>query len=177
VKARGLLFQTMAGWIRKRHGFEPSEGLKHRLDAETLETLVSADKGGWYPLGRLVAALAACSELPASSPACFAEFGRYLCQVSLTTSFRGLIVFIDPVTLMKRMPLFWRRYFDAGLMRVEKVTDSGAVLSLAEPIHAPSVRRLFTGWIEHALEMVDAEDIKVSEEDCRWEVSWRWSAD
>ncbi|MBN2250689.1 MAG: hypothetical protein JW724_01265 [Candidatus Altiarchaeota archaeon] len=177
LKARGLLFKILTDWFSDRFGSEISKELKPDLDKETLDTLDSAEKGGWYPAERLIDTLTVCAQKPGASADCLSDFGSYLCHVSLTTSFRGLIVFIDPMTLMKRMPLFWRRYFNGVDLKAEQVSQADAVLSLEYDIGKGLIGKMFSGWLTQALEMIGANEIKVDEADFRWDVSWQWSPD
>lgn len=177
LKARGLLFKTLAEWFHDRYGCDPKEKLETQLDAETLKILASAEKGGWYPANHLVDTLKACCQASGASSTWLPEFGGYLCQVSLTTSFRGLIVFIDPMTLMKRMPLFWRRYFNGIELRAERVNRSDTTLTIEEEIGEGLISKMFSGWLKYALEMIGADQIEVNQEKLGWDLSWQWSAD
>jgi len=177
VGVRGLVFTIFADWLKAKQGEERFEEIKKGLQVESLELLASAQKGKWYPLQHLVALLEFCGQGTDSSQGSWLEFGSYLCEVSLTTSFKGLIVFIDPVTLMKRMPLFWRRYFNAGDMSVQKVSSGEALLVLGESVGRGVIPAVFEGWLKHALKMVGATGIEVQGSDCRWQLSWTWSDD
>lgn len=151
--------------------------LNETLSPETRELVLSAQKGGWYPLEQLLSALHAYATMYKPDEVRWGEFGVYLSDVSLMTSFRGLIVFIDPITLMKRIPLFWGRYFDGCDMNVDRVREKEAVLSLDLPFAADVISPLFSGWLRHALELVGADKIDIAGEGCRWKASWRWPAE
>jgi len=180
LKVRGLLFKTLSDWYRNNYDCEVGEKFAKVLEPETLGIMESAEKGGWYPAEHLMSVLKTCCEDKGKSKGASAnlsDYGRYLCQVSLTTSFRGLIVFIDPMTLMKRMPLFWRRYFSGIELHAESVSESNAELSLADEFGKELIPGMFAGWLNHALEMIGAEDIKVAQGERKWDVSWEWSPD
>jgi hypothetical protein len=177
VRARGLLFVTLGEWLSVTKGDEALGDLKDSLAPETKQLVISAQKGGWYPLEQLVSALRAYASKYRPDKVTWGEFGVFLSDVSLMTSFRGLIVFIDPVTLMKRIPLFWGRYFDGCDMNVENVREKEAVLSLDLPFETDVISPLFSGWLRHALELVGADKIGISGEGCRWKARWRWPAE
>lgn len=174
VKTRGLVFAVLAGWIKEKQGEDSFEDVARDLSPKTFDLLRSAQKGKWYLLEELTTLLEACGQKTDSPQNAWAEFGAYLCEVSLTTSFRGLIVFIDPVTLMKRMPLFWKRYFNAGDIRAEDVQPGKATLALAEPIGGEVITVMFTGWLRQALKMIGATGIEARGSDCCWQVSWEY---
>ncbi len=175
-KTRGLLFTTLAEWLENSYPEESRRAVKQSLSAGTLELLETASKGGWYPLKHLVEILRCCQAEKGKALRSCMDFGNYLCELSLSTSFKGLIVFIDPVTLVKRVPLFWERYFNAGRMRAEKVSEGQAVLSLEDPLDEDTVIKLFSGWLEHALTTVGARNVEINGTQSRWELSWLWSA-
>ncbi|MBD3285916.1 DUF2378 family protein [candidate division WOR-3 bacterium] len=180
LKVRGLLFNILSDWYRDKYDCEVGEKFNKVLGPDTLGLLESAEKGSWYPAEHLMTVLKTCCqgrEQKLKAAANLADYGRYLCEVSLTTSFRGLIVFIDPMTLMKRMPLFWRRYFSGVELKAERVSESNAVLILADELGEDLIPRMFAGWLNHALEMIGAEDINVAQGNRNWDVSWEWSSD
>jgi hypothetical protein len=173
VKARGLVFTVLGDWLKEKHGEEGFAELIKGLSAEASELLSSARDGSKYPLQQLIAVLEAGARKSDSPHAYWAEFGSYLCKVSLATSFKGLIAYIDPVTLIKRMPSFWWRYFSAGDMQIEEVGRTKAVLSLGNPIGGEVISAMFTGWFDYALQKTDAAEVKVEAKGARWSISWQ----
>lgn len=176
VKSRGLLFTTIVQWLERNYSEELCNSIMESISPLALATLQSAEKSGWYPVEHLVEILRACpGKSDAVHRSCM-DFGNYLCELSLSTSFKGLIVFIDPVTLIKRIPLFWDRYFDAGRMRADDVSNGKAMLRLEEPLGEETVTHLFSGWLEHALSMVGARNIEITGSQSHWKLTWFWTA-
>jgi hypothetical protein len=73
------------------------------------------------------------------------------------------------------MPLFWKRYFSGGELNTEKVEQSNAILTIADSFNQQTLCRMFSGWLKHALEMVGADRVNVTEKKCRWNISWQWT--
>lgn len=177
IKARGLLFTTLATWLGTQLREEELARFHAGLNDDTMKIIYSAEKGAWYPLQHLVSALSYLvgANKCGGNPLC--EFGRHLCETSLTTSFKGLIVFIDPLTFIKRIPLFWRRYFRGGGVIISTLSPDKASVNFDAAVRNDTVLALFSGWLEQALNMVGASDIDIEVSEKAWQVSWSWSKD
>jgi len=174
VKTRGLVFAVLEDWLRDKLDDEEAAELRKSLPADTCEFLDAVKKGAWYPLERLLEALTVCAAHSGNPRDSWMDFGSYLCKVSLTTSFKGLIAYIDTVTFMRRLPIFFRRYFNGGDMRAEEVSGKQAVVSLQLPGGGEVLATVLAGWLRQALEMIGLQvvDIQTQEIPSRLRVSW-----
>jgi len=173
VGVRGTVFTTFGEWVKDRTGTDVFNQLKESLSAEEAELVTKASKIKRYPLERLLGVFDAAQKRLNLSE--WDEFGVYLCAFSLSTRFSDLTAYLDPETFIRRMPLFWSRYFDAGKMKVAELSDSKAILKLDEPVGDERIVHVFVGWFRQALSMMRASDIKVEGAEFSWRLSWKWT--
>ncbi|MBD3285024.1 hypothetical protein GF359_01490 [candidate division WOR-3 bacterium] len=172
VGVRGTIFTVFGEWLKGKLGEDKLNRFKGLLQAETAELLSRASRVKRYPLEKLLDILEVSEEKLAISA--WDEFGVYLCEHSLSTRFSDLAAYLDPETFIRRIPLFWSRYFDAGKMRVAELSDDRAQLKLDEPFGDERIVLIFNGWFRQALSMMRASEINVESEGFSWSLSWRW---
>lgn len=172
VQVRGPVFTTFGEWFADVKGKNFYVEFKNRLPEEVSATLGEANRVKRYPLTHLLSLFEIAGEHFNVKE--LDEYGAYLCAFSLSTRFRDLAAYLDPETFIRRVPLFWSRYFDTGNLEVIELAPGKAILKLREPIGNHGITKMFTGWFRQALLMMRATNICVEGKDYTWHLSWNW---
>jgi hypothetical protein len=173
VQVRGPVFTTFGEWFTDKKGKDAYLEFKNRLPEEVSATLAGANRVKRYPLTHLLTLFEVAEEHFKVKE--LNEYGAYLCAFSLSTRFRDLAAYLDPETFIRRMPLFWSRYFDGGNLEAEELAPGSAFLKLRNPIGNQSITLMFAGWFRQALFMMRATDVSVEGKDYSWKLAWKWS--
>ncbi len=110
------------------------------------------------------------------------EYGAYEAERISKTYMRFLLKFVTPEGLIKRIPIFSKRNFTPGYIKINQLKKGYAVVSLCEFKGGKLFCPLITGRLRRTLEIIGAKEIEVREtkciyrtkdDHCEWEIKWK----
>ncbi|MGC8894198.1 MAG: hypothetical protein ACP5QG_05040 [candidate division WOR-3 bacterium] len=141
---------------------------------------LSPNSNSWYPVPAFCDVLEGIAKALALEPTVIAwETGRYSADKAASGPHRLLFFFASPTFIVKRTNTLWGFYHDFGKIIVTPDGASAVRFCLAGCPDLPELyRHNIAGWVERALELSGARDVKVDllprEEDLLpFHASWR----
>jgi len=178
---RGVIWNFIKKWLRKKLGDKGFEDFLKNLSKEVRETLLEAKPKEWYPEEHLRRVLETSMEqIGKGDEGCIREIGAFVARESLSTFLKFLIKFASIPMVLRRMPVYWRRYTNIGEVRV-KIGKGKATGSLWRHDKGRVYCPMIEGWIKESLLCAGAKEVEVREVKCRyrdkadhceWEIKW-----
>jgi len=157
VEARGPNFVYARDYLLARIGERQWDDLVSSLPPEhkdvwTRRLLVT----GVYPFSSFKAMLAALADFEGSKPAHeTAKMYEYIAEQSLSTVHKFFFRLADPAFVIKRYPLLWTRFFNAGKVQVPHSVRGQAGLIFDVP-------NIFLDWLYPACLGYSSKAVEVS---------------
>ena len=177
--AKGSVFIYAREYIIDSHGMEIWDQITAHLSEE--DKLFSNSKlspNEWYPVYLLNSVLNAFDNIVGSSDQkSIIPITAYIAEKDLSPVFNLFVNIKDPNFVLQNIPSIWNRYFDTGTVKIEKsdTENKNYQFSLEDGVDdtrysGQAICRYGTvTWIETALRIVGAENIRIDHVKCRYE--------
>lgn len=107
--------------------------------------------------------------------------GREAAAEAIKGIYRFFALVLTPPALLSKASNMWSSLYNKGEMVVDRQTESGARIRLANfPSEVAGCARI-TGWLERMAELTGVKDVKVVQTDCytkgapacQWDLTWK----
>ncbi len=182
-KSKGAVWLATATFVQKKFGAAALATCLDEMSAEERATIAAVIPAGWYPLDMtLKFAKIADRQLGAGDLALCRDIGAYSADWQLNTFHRVFLRFKRPLYLIERASSMWGSFHDSGQWELSEQGPNRyhALLRNYSTIDESFAIRL-EGWLEKALSVCGAEQVRASEtavrrgerSNYRFEVEWR----
>jgi uncharacterized protein (TIGR02265 family) len=171
MKVKGLTIYTRREFVQENFGEDAWGRVLEALEPHDRDALSMIVASKWYPFEtaeRLDRAIV--RVLGGGRGGVFEEIGAKSARRSLTNEHEAFLTRGNPQAFMKSADVIYRYYYDTGYRQYEETGPTSGVLTTydAETFSASDCLTVI-GWYKVALEMCGANNVRMTEEECRSE--------
>lgn len=168
MNVKGTAIAARVAWVRERHPDAWEPFLAALAPATRDVAAAPVLKSAWYPLAAFLDLnLAADRLLGKGDLALVREIGRYAASANMPTVYRLFYRLGSPEYVLKKAAALWQAHYDAGRAELREGGPGRAelVVTGVQTPH-PALCRSVEGFMERAIELTGAKDVKVAESGC-----------